>query len=208
MMHGWEGRATQFGKFIAPLVAAGRQVIALDAPAHGESPGEQATLMEFAMALQEAAVEIRDLESIVGHSMGAAASAIALAQGLPAQRAVLIASASSIEDTLLMYADAYGLPHRAARRFVELIGQANGIAAGDLDISHRVRDLKIPALIVHDRDDTMVPFADAEAIAREWPGAQLVTTTGLGHWRVLSDARVTQQVAEFLVGRVSLNQAA
>src|ERR1051325_9513457 len=49
MLHGWEGRPTQFAGFVTPLVAAGRQVIALEAPGHGESPGEQATLMEFAM---------------------------------------------------------------------------------------------------------------------------------------------------------------
>lgn len=201
LMHGWEGRPTQFANFVAPLLARGRQVIALDAPAHGESAGEEATLMEFAMALLEAAVEIRELEAVVGHSMGAVASAIALSQGLPADRAVLLASASSIEDTLLTFADAFGLPSRAARRFVELMGRANGIAAGDLDVSRMVRSLEIPALIVHDRDDAMVPYADGEAIARAWPGAQLLTTTGLGHWKLLTDASVAEQVADFLAGR-------
>ncbi len=201
MLHGWEGRPTQFARFVEPLLAARRQVIALDAPGHGESPGDQATLMEFSMALSEAAVEIRELESVVGHSMGAAATAIALAQGLPAERAVLIGSASSIEDTLLTFAENFGLPQRAAQRFVELVGRANGIAAGDLDISHQVRGLKIPALIVHDRDDTAVPYADAEAIARNWPGSQLLITTGLGHWRVLDDAGVIGEVTDFLAGR-------
>jgi pimeloyl-ACP methyl ester carboxylesterase len=201
LMHGWEGRPTQFANFVAPLVARGRQVIALDAPAHGESAGSEATLMEFAMAMLEAAVELRELEAVVGHSMGAVATAIALTQGLPAERAVLLAAASSIEDTLLTFADAFGLPSRAARRFVELMGRANGIAAGDLDVSRMVRKLELPALVVHDRDDAMVPYADAEAIARAWPGAQLLTTTGLGHWKVLTDASVTEQVADFIAGR-------
>jgi len=201
MLHGWEGRPTQFAHFIAPLVAAGRQVIALDAPGHGESAGEQATLMEFAMALLEAAVEIPELEAVVGHSMGAAATAIALAQGLNADRAVLIGSPSSIEDSLLEFANAFGLPPRATRRFVELVGIANGIAAGDLDISRTAAGLKIPALIVHDRNDRQVPYADGEAIANAWPGAQMLTTAGLDHWRVLNDPGVVKQVSEFLTGR-------
>ncbi|HEX8728518.1 MAG TPA: hypothetical protein VF739_07855, partial [Ktedonobacterales bacterium] len=41
LVHGWEGRGMNLGMFIAPLTAAGYQVLALDGPAHGESPGEQ-----------------------------------------------------------------------------------------------------------------------------------------------------------------------
>src|SRR5437879_13300304 len=37
MMHGWEGSPTQFRHFIEPLLAAGRQVIALDAAWPGAS---------------------------------------------------------------------------------------------------------------------------------------------------------------------------
>ena len=200
MMHGWEGRPTQFRHFIEPLLASGRQVIALDGPAHGQSQGEQATLMEFAMALAEAAVEIQNLEAVVGHSLGAAATAIALAQGLPAERAVLIASPSKIEASLRGFAGALGLPHRAANRFVQLIGRANGIPAQELEVSRQVRGLGIPALIVHDCDDATVPIDDGKAIARAWPGARLLTTAGLGHWRVLTDANVAREVSEFLTG--------
>src|SRR5690349_395790 len=41
LVHGWAGRGTQLGEFVAPLVAAQRRVVALDAPAHGDSPGTQ-----------------------------------------------------------------------------------------------------------------------------------------------------------------------
>lgn len=200
MMHGWEGRPTQFRYFIEPLLASGRQVIALDGPAHGQSAGEQSSLMEFAAAIGEAAVEIRELETVIGHSLGAAATAIALSQGLPAERAVLIASPASIEKSLQGYAGALGLTPRASERFISLIGQANGVPARELDIARLARTMTIPALIVHDGDDRAVPFTEGEAIARAWPDARLLATRGLGHWRVLTDPAVTQGVAEFLDG--------
>lgn len=200
MMHGWEGRPTQFRYFIEPLLASGRQVIALDGPAHGQSAGEQSSLMEFAAAIGEAAVEIRELETVIGHSLGAAATAIALSQGLPAERAVLIASPASIEKSLQGYAGALGLTPRASERFISLIGQANGVPARELDIARLARAMTIPALIVHDGDDRAVPFTEGEAIARAWPDARLLATRGLGHWRVLTDPAVTQGVAEFLDG--------
>src|SRR3954471_12912224 len=38
LVHGWEGRGSQLGSFVEPLVAAGLSVVAFDAPGHGDSP--------------------------------------------------------------------------------------------------------------------------------------------------------------------------
>ena len=54
LLHGWEGRPTQFAELIRALVRAGYGVVALDAPAHGRSPGHEANVVLFARALLEA----------------------------------------------------------------------------------------------------------------------------------------------------------
>ncbi len=170
LMHGRGGRPAQFAEFIAPLLDRGRQVIALEAPVYGKSVDEESAQMELAMAMLEAAVEIRELESVIGHSMGAVTTALALRHGLPADRAVLLAPASTI-------------------------------TAGDTGFARNLRKLEIPALIVHDSADTIVPHAEAQAVVRAWPGAQLLTTTGLGHWKVLTDPGVAEHVADFVARR-------
>lgn len=71
LMHGWEGRPTQFAELIKALVNAGYGVVALDAPAHGRSPGREANVVLFARALLEAASELPPLKAVIGHSMGA-----------------------------------------------------------------------------------------------------------------------------------------
>jgi pimeloyl-ACP methyl ester carboxylesterase len=199
MMHGWEGRPTQFRYFIEPLLAAGRQVIALDAPAHGETPGEEAHPMAFAMALQEAAVEIRNLEAVIGHSMGAGAAAIALANGLSAERAVLIAGPSSVQAVLEQFAESIGLPTTARPRFIRAVERHTGVPVDEISVKGLAKRLRhVEALIVHDRDDTAVPFAHATAALRAWPQARLLQTKGLGHWRVLTDKTVVDEVTRFL----------
>ncbi|MDH0650240.1 alpha/beta hydrolase, partial [Pseudomonas sp. GD03867] len=70
MMHGWEGRPTQFAALIETLVDHGHTVVALDGPAHGRSPGDQANVVLFARALLEAAAELPPLRAVIGHSMG------------------------------------------------------------------------------------------------------------------------------------------
>ena len=45
-----------------------------------------------------------------------------------------------------------------------------------------------------------MPWSDGAAIAGAWPGARLVTTTGLGHRRILRDERVVSQAVAFVKG--------
>ncbi len=51
IMHGWESRATQMQALAKPLVEQGYEVIAIDAPRHGLSKGEQASPVQFANAV-------------------------------------------------------------------------------------------------------------------------------------------------------------
>lgn len=105
LLHAGDSTPRLLAQLIEPLVAAGRQVIALDDPTEAETdPAVRAA--EYAAAATEASVEIRDLESVVGYGLGTAAAAQALTQGLPAERSVLLAAdarpdVDEIVDSLL-----------------------------------------------------------------------------------------------------------
>lgn len=99
LQHGWEGRASQMGAFAQPLVARGLRVVALDAPAHGESQGRTSSMIEFAVGLRAAAQAFGPLRGVVGHSLGAAATAAAVSAGLVVERLVFIAPPSTSTST-------------------------------------------------------------------------------------------------------------
>lgn len=199
MLHGWEGRATQFAHFVQPLLEQGRQVIALDAPGHGESPGSESNAILFAYAAMEAAAEIPNLEAVVGHSMGAGALAYAVSLGLSTERIVLLGGPASLRQVLERYADGVNLQPRARPHFFSLVERHTGVNQNDVDIRTLAeRFSHLPALIVHDRRDAVVPFADGEAIARHWKHAEFMPTEGLGHWRILTDPEVVARVTRFI----------
>ncbi|MGH8481655.1 MAG: alpha/beta fold hydrolase [Nevskiaceae bacterium] len=101
MLHGGDAPPWVLAQLIEPLVAAGRQVIALDDPTEA-SADDAARIGEYGNAAVEAAVELRSLESVVGHGLGAAAAATALALGLPAERSVMLGAgtATNTEEIL------------------------------------------------------------------------------------------------------------
>ena len=55
-----------------------------------------------------------------------------------------------------------------------------------------------PLLVIHDRKDDTVPFSHGADIARSWPGATLIETSGLGHRELVQDPMVISQVLNFV----------
>jgi len=46
-----------------------------------------------------------------------------------------------------------------------------------------------------------VPWRQGAAVAREWRGARLLTTRGLGHGRILQDEGIARAAADFIAQR-------
>jgi CheY-like chemotaxis protein len=47
LAHGWESRRSHWGAFVPALVQAGFSAVAIDAPAHGDSPGQRVNVLEY-----------------------------------------------------------------------------------------------------------------------------------------------------------------
>jgi len=47
-----------------------------------------------------------------------------------------------------------------------------------------------------------VPWEEGESYARHWPGARLLSTSGLGHSRIVNDAATIDAGLRFLRGEV------
>jgi pimeloyl-ACP methyl ester carboxylesterase len=204
-IHGWEGRATQWGLLAELATTAGFEVIAIDAPAHGHSTGNHTNILEFVRVLLEADRRHGPFVGVVGHSMGGAAAALALASGLRAERAVLISSPSSIERVLRGFASHVQLAPQAEQAFFAELERTVGHAAEDLDIAALAA--RHPALLLHSRDDREVPFSESEAIDWAWPHAELLAFDGLGHRRILRDGGVIGAAVDFVTEPVRLARA-
>jgi HAD superfamily phosphoserine phosphatase-like hydrolase len=200
LVHGWEGRRTSLMAFIQPLVDRGFQVVALDGPGHGESPGATTDPMDFALHLTQVGYELGPLAGIVAHSMGAASTALSIRRGLQVEKVVLLAGPSSLFGVLQRYVQLTGLPEPVSQRFYALMAERVGAAEEAMTVAEVCRDFTVPALIFHDPEDAEVPFSDAREVAAAWPGARLRVVTGSGHRRILFAPEVVEEAVDFLAG--------
>ena len=196
LIHGWGGRAAQFFALIPRLVDAGFEVIAFDAPAHGASSGSFASGPAFARTAR--VIADGSVYGIVAHSLGAAGSAIALAQGLTAERVVFLAPAAFIEllleEFICLRQIAEPLATQLRQRF------AARYSTEIVSVPLMARQFRTPVLIFHDPEDRDLPFSHGKAIAAAWPGAELVAAARAGHWRIMRDQAVIERTIAFLKG--------
>lgn len=199
LFHGWQGQAGSFREFVPALLAEGFQVVAVDAPAHGESDGEQATLVLFMEALREIERVLGRFEVIIGHSLGAMSTLFLCGERTPItpERIVLIGAAKNITIAFENFARFMGLPPRILNGMYRRLESRHDRYIQDYSAEHYAPRVSIPVLVVHDTQDLDVPFEHGQAIAEHLPNVELFVTEGLGHQRILRDANVVRRVVSF-----------
>lgn len=54
------------------------------------------------------------------------------------------------------------------------------------------------ALIVHGRQDAVVPFTEAKATFDAWDNTSMLVVNGYGHYRLMKNPGLIRKVAEFI----------
>lgn len=202
LVHGWGERASRLGAFVGPLVERGFRVVGVDLPSHGDSDDGPATIPDLADAVRAVARHLGGVDAVVAHSIGGPATFIALRGGLEVQALALITPAVRLAHAVTSFGQLFRVPPKAIVALRHRIERRFGADVWDEYAADR-NPPDVPAIIVSDRDDPQVATADHELLAAAWPDAQLVTTEGLGHTRVLRDPAVTGAVVWFLDGAIT-----
>lgn len=203
LVHGWGGRGSQLGAFVAPLVERGFRVVAFDAPSHGASgnglTGVPTNGVEFAGALGATAVRFGPAAAVVAHSLGTISTYLALARGaLSAERLVVLAPMVEVQLLFDAFQRTVGFGPRTRQVLDVLTEDFIGLPMADFDArTLAARFAPVPTLVLADPDDRMAPYAQAVDLAHR-VSAELVTTSGLGHRRILRDEEVVGRAVDFI----------
>ncbi|HEY0140481.1 MAG TPA: alpha/beta fold hydrolase [Thermoanaerobaculia bacterium] len=199
LVHGWEGRGSQLASFVAPLVERGHRVVAFDAPGHGASDGNRSSLPHFTWGLRGVidALGVTP-HAVIAHSLGCAATTLALRDGLEVQRLVFVAPPLNPVEYTARFAEILELQQPILDRMRARIEERFLRKWSDYSLEETARELRTPLLIFHDREDQDTFYREGAALAEVWQGARLVTTEGLGHRRILRDAKVIEAATSFI----------
>ncbi len=200
--HGWSSHGTRFRRWAAPLRDAGYAVVAFDQAGHGKSDGQHTTLPDFACHLLAVGRHYGPAAAVIGHSLGGAATAVALARGLAAERAILIAPAADPLAAMERFSRFVWLGTHWGARLAVLFERQTRVPIEELQAHRNAPMIGRPALVVHDLEDREVPWSEGERYARLWNGARMITTRGFGHDRIADHPKTIGDALRFLRGEM------
>jgi pimeloyl-ACP methyl ester carboxylesterase len=140
---------------------------------------------------------------VIAHSLGVTAAFLALRQVLTAGRLVAVAGVSDFRFLADEFCRRLRLSPRlrqdVLRRIEEELFPDTAGLWELFDAKQRTGEITLPILVIHDQDDATAPISQAHLLKAAY-GDQLtlITTTKLGHSRILADPAVIGSALAFL----------
>ncbi|MEM7438580.1 MAG: alpha/beta hydrolase [Pseudomonadota bacterium] len=204
LVHGWSGHSSQFSEIEKLLRRLGFSVHLLDMPGHGASKHQRSNPARFAQTIDEAIKVTGPQDILVAHSMGAvglmySSLALGLELGKVAQQLIFVSAPRGVDPALKLVTKQAGFGQKAAHLFLDAVDAEVGVKRSDFDFLKRAAAANVPLLVIHDKDDPLIPVTHAHEIASAWPGAAILQTEGLGHYRTLKAEATLQAIEKYVV---------
>ncbi|PBI89538.1 2-succinyl-6-hydroxy-2,4-cyclohexadiene-1-carboxylate synthase [Flavobacterium sp. ACN2] len=197
LVHGWESNAARWKKTLPHLQKSGSTIIAIDAPAHGQSSGKEFNVPLYAEFINKA-VEKYQPEIIIGHSIGGAACVYHqyLFPNTSINKMVILGAPSELKTLIDNYVSMLSLNTKMFSLLESKFLDHFNFKLEDFSGQKFASQFTIPGFIAHDTSDKIVAFAEGQKIASNWKNSQFIETSGLGHG--MHDDELYDKVIEFL----------
>ncbi|MGG7035670.1 MAG: alpha/beta fold hydrolase [Flavobacterium sp.] len=198
LVHGWSGRGTQLVNIANELLKQGYSVLTFDAPGHGKSPGKTTLMLEFIAIILQLKKEYGPFEAGIGHSLGGMSLLNSMKQGLQLNHLVTIGSGDIIKDIMDEFVEKLNLKLSISDRMEQRFNKIYKQEMSDSSAYLAAKEIKIPVLIIHDKNDLEVPVSCAHHIYENLSNGELMITEKLGHRKIISDNDVINKIIGFI----------
>lgn len=201
ILHGFSSTIKKYDHFVTPLVKKGYEVIAFDAAAHGESSGKKIDVIVYKKTIAAIYEKFGPIHSFIAHSFGGLALSL-FAEELKYtdhKKMVLIAPATETSTAIENFCAFLKIDEEVKNEMRKLIHEKSGLWAEEISIRKSAYKIKADVLWIHDEEDDVTPWADAEKVQQDaHSNFQFLLTKGLGHRKIYRDHKVGKAVMEFL----------
>lgn len=207
LVHDWETDASSMYRFIKPLVRAGFRVVTFDSPAHGCSEGLNVCLPQLGQTIVDVVNHLKHVHSIIAHGIGGSSAAFGLHQINPhitLRNLILVSAPNDIEKIVHKYADMINLPANVRTEFLTKLEDIGQTKLQGFNTSFDANSQNVQrVLVVHDKDNHLYKYQEAQDIFFAWKNASILTTENLGHFGPTQHPKVVDKITEFItVGEI------
>jgi pimeloyl-ACP methyl ester carboxylesterase len=198
LAHGWESNSARWRNFVKKLRRKKCRIVAVDAPAHGQSGSKVFNAILYAHCLEVAAKHYKP-DMMVGHSAGGVSAMYLLTQiaTISVKKLVILAAPSELSQIFGKFYGILGLKKHVSQGLERIFEQKYEFKVADFSLQSFAHKLTMPGLVIYDEEDEVAPHVGGVNIANNWKQARLISTKGIGH--SLYSEEVTNEVCRFLL---------
>ncbi|MEO6251742.1 MAG: alpha/beta fold hydrolase [Ferruginibacter sp.] len=202
ILHGFGSAAHKFEDYATLLTEKGFEVLAFDAPAHGESEGSTTNAIEYCEMIKKVMKEFGPVQHFLGHSFGGISLSLAL-ETIPHDehtRVVFIAPATETTTAVNGAFNMLKVKNESVRQeFEKLVLKVSGKKLEWFSMRRAMYNIRASVLWIHDEEDDITPWTDALKVKEDnHSNIQFVLTKGLGHQKIYHDAGIKNMAVEFI----------
>lgn len=201
IVHGFSSYSYKFEKYVLPLLKEGFEVFSFDAPAHGLSDGKMINALIYMRFLRQVEQQFGPIHGFIAHSLGGLATSL-LAEQLDTsvnRKLILIAPATETRSAVKGFYTMFKVKEPVQTEFEQLIEEMTGKTMDYFSIKRVVQSIQLPIFWVHDRGDSICPYADTLPVqSLQLPHIEFKITDGLGHNKIYRDKEVMTSILDFL----------
>ncbi len=197
LVHGWESNSARWEKILPYLKKSGSTIIAIDAPAHGQSSGKEFNIPRYAESINKA-VKKYSPSIIIGHSIGGAACVYHqyLNPETSIEKMVILGAPSDLKTLIDNYIQMLSINRKMFTLLEKRYLENFNLKLEDFSGGAFAKHIQIEGIIAHDTTDSVVAFEEGQKIANSWKKGKFITTKDLGH--SMHDDKLYQEIYRFL----------
>jgi pimeloyl-ACP methyl ester carboxylesterase len=112
------------------------------------------------------------------------------------KKLILLGAPAHFTGVFSRYKQMMGYNRRISRGLDHLVLKRFGKPVDYFSAANFTKSIKAKGLIIHDKNDRIIPYEDALEFNNKYERAELITTQGMGHG--LRDDSLTPQIIEFI----------
>ncbi|TVZ57112.1 serine aminopeptidase S33 family [Lutibacter sp. Hel_I_33_5] len=197
LVHGWGGRASNFGAIIPVLIEKGYQVISFDGPSHGASTKKKTNFFEMS-DLVKLFLQKDDYDIIITHSMGSVLAITAMSSlRYKVNQMILLTTPSRFLEFIGLAVTQFGLSTNTTKLLIDKIKKTTTYDPIKLKAIDLVKDITMENVtFIHDKNDKVIPIEKSKLVSSYIKNSKFIEIDGTGHFKMLWSKKVVELIKQ------------
>ncbi|WP_215939388.1 alpha/beta hydrolase [Zobellia uliginosa] len=197
VVHGWGGRAANFGAIIPKLMDNGYEITGFDAPCHGASTKRKTSFFEISDVVK-LFLQKEKYDLVITHSMGSAFALLAMSNlKYKINQIIVLTTPNRFLEFIGAAVLHFGLTPKTTKLLIDKVRKTSGYEPMTLKTSEFIKNVEIKLItFIHDKTDKIIAINTSKKVSKSIKTSDFIEIEGTGHFKMLWSKKVVELITD------------